>query len=175
MRLDGIQTGDIVEVDRLGRRFHALVTGQAPGGLALHPLDKRVTYRSCRAPRGPDALVQARPAAGDRRAARALAASARARHHDPRLTRAALDAEGLAGFEHGLELGHHHGPAAAYALRNLVPRARSRRGSTVSFTASPAGSISNVTLDRGSAARSASSSPLNPITSPSSGVKLCHV
>jgi hypothetical protein len=28
--------GDIVEIDRLGRRFHALVTGQAPDGLALN-------------------------------------------------------------------------------------------------------------------------------------------
>jgi hypothetical protein len=49
MRLEGIQTGDIIEVDRLGRRFHALVTGSANGGLHLQPLDKRVTYRSCRA------------------------------------------------------------------------------------------------------------------------------
>jgi hypothetical protein len=49
VRLAGIQTGDIVEVDRLGRRFHALVTGEAAGGLAVQPLDKRVTYRSCRA------------------------------------------------------------------------------------------------------------------------------
>lgn len=49
MRLEGIQSGDIVEVDRLGRRFHALVTENAPGGLALQPLDKRISYRSCRA------------------------------------------------------------------------------------------------------------------------------
>lgn len=49
MRLEGIQTGDIVEVDRLGRRFHALVSGNAPGGLAIQPLDRRITYRSCRA------------------------------------------------------------------------------------------------------------------------------
>ena len=49
MRLEGIQAGDIVEVDRLGRRFHALVTGSAGGGLAVQPLDRRVTYRSCRA------------------------------------------------------------------------------------------------------------------------------
>ncbi|HWF75316.1 MAG TPA: hypothetical protein VG186_18360 [Solirubrobacteraceae bacterium] len=49
MRLEAIQAGDIVEVDRLGRRFHALVTGTAPGGLAVAPLDRRVTYRSCRA------------------------------------------------------------------------------------------------------------------------------
>ncbi|HEX3510908.1 MAG TPA: hypothetical protein VHT27_07395 [Solirubrobacteraceae bacterium] len=48
MRLEGIQTGDIVEVDRNGRRFHALVTGQAPGGLALAPTDRRVSYFSCR-------------------------------------------------------------------------------------------------------------------------------
>ena len=49
MRLSGIQAGDIVEVDRLGRRFHAVVTENAPGGLALQPLDRRISYRSCRA------------------------------------------------------------------------------------------------------------------------------
>jgi hypothetical protein len=49
MRLEGIDTGDIVEIDRLGRRFHAIVTGSAPGGLAIQPLDRKVTYRSCRA------------------------------------------------------------------------------------------------------------------------------
>jgi hypothetical protein len=53
MRLEGIDAGDIVEVDRLGRRFHALVTGSAGagggGGLAIQPLDRKVTYRSCRA------------------------------------------------------------------------------------------------------------------------------
>jgi len=49
MRLEGIQAGDIVEVDRLGRRFHALVSGNAPDGLGIQPLDRRVTYRTCRA------------------------------------------------------------------------------------------------------------------------------
>jgi hypothetical protein len=49
MRLEGIEAGDIVEVDRLGRRFHAIVTGPAPGGVAIVPLDRKVTYRSCRA------------------------------------------------------------------------------------------------------------------------------
>lgn len=49
MRLEGIESGDIIEIDRLGRRFHALVAGNAPGGLAIQPLDRRVTYRSCRA------------------------------------------------------------------------------------------------------------------------------
>jgi len=49
MRLEGIQIGDIVEVDRLGRRFHALVTGNMAAGLVIQPLDRRITYRSCRA------------------------------------------------------------------------------------------------------------------------------
>ena len=49
MRLEGIQTGDIVEVDRLGRRFYALVSGNASGGLSIQPLDRRISYRSCRA------------------------------------------------------------------------------------------------------------------------------
>jgi hypothetical protein len=48
MRIEGIRAGDIVEVDRLGRRFHALVGGSADGGLAIEPLDRRVTYRTCR-------------------------------------------------------------------------------------------------------------------------------
>jgi hypothetical protein len=48
MRLEGIQTGDIVEVDRNGRRFHAIVTAPAPGGLAVAPLDRRVNYYRCR-------------------------------------------------------------------------------------------------------------------------------
>jgi hypothetical protein len=48
MRLEGIQTGDIVEVDRNGRRFYAIVTAPAPGGLSLQPTDRRVNYYSCR-------------------------------------------------------------------------------------------------------------------------------
>jgi hypothetical protein len=48
MRLEGIQTGDIVEVNRNGRRFYAIVTAPAPGGLALAPTDRRVNYYSCR-------------------------------------------------------------------------------------------------------------------------------
>ncbi len=49
MRLEGIHTGDIVEVDRLGRRFHAFVLGNVSGGLSVQPLDRRVSYRSCTA------------------------------------------------------------------------------------------------------------------------------
>ena len=48
MRLEGIQTGDIVKVDHKGRRFHALVTGPAPDGLALAPMDRRVNHYSAR-------------------------------------------------------------------------------------------------------------------------------
>lgn len=48
MRLEGIRAGDIVEVDRLGRRFHALVGGGVEGGLSIEPLDRRVSYRTCR-------------------------------------------------------------------------------------------------------------------------------
>jgi hypothetical protein len=48
MRLEGIQTGDIVEVDHNGRRFLAIVTAPAPGGLALAPVDRRINYYSCR-------------------------------------------------------------------------------------------------------------------------------
>ncbi len=47
MRLEGIQTGDIVNVDHHGRRFFAIVTGPAPGGLALAPIDRRINYYSC--------------------------------------------------------------------------------------------------------------------------------
>jgi hypothetical protein len=49
MRLEGIQVGDIVEVDLLGQRFHALVTGNANGGLSVQPLDRRISYGTCRA------------------------------------------------------------------------------------------------------------------------------
>jgi hypothetical protein len=49
MRLEGIETGDIIEVDRLGRRFHAFVSGDSPGGLLIQPLDRKISYRTCRA------------------------------------------------------------------------------------------------------------------------------
>jgi hypothetical protein len=46
----GIAPGDIVEVDRKGRRFHAVVTGieQLDSGrfeLELRPIDSRISYR----------------------------------------------------------------------------------------------------------------------------------
>lgn len=48
MRLEGIKIGDVVEIDRHGRRFHALVTGIVAGGLTLQPIDRRVNYHGCR-------------------------------------------------------------------------------------------------------------------------------
>ena len=49
-RRRGSPKGDIVEVDRKGRRFHAVVTGieQRESGrfeLDLRPLDSRISYR----------------------------------------------------------------------------------------------------------------------------------
>jgi hypothetical protein len=46
----GIAPGDVVEVDKKGRRFHALVTSlsQLDSGrfeLELRPLDNRISYR----------------------------------------------------------------------------------------------------------------------------------
>lgn len=46
----GIGTGDIVEIDRKGRRFHAIVVGleQRDSGrfeLELRPIDSRISYR----------------------------------------------------------------------------------------------------------------------------------
>jgi hypothetical protein len=48
MRLEGIETGDIVEVDHNGRRFYAIVTAPAPGGLSVAPIDRRINFHSCR-------------------------------------------------------------------------------------------------------------------------------
>lgn len=46
----GIGPGDIVEVDKKGRRFHALVVELEQGGsgrfhLSVRPLDSRISYR----------------------------------------------------------------------------------------------------------------------------------
>lgn len=47
MRLANVLVGDIVLVNRKGRVFHAVVTGTELRGLAVEPIDKRVSYRSC--------------------------------------------------------------------------------------------------------------------------------
>lgn len=48
--LTGIRPGDIVEVDKKGRRFHALVTDTplppwAKSGLSIRPFNRHETYR----------------------------------------------------------------------------------------------------------------------------------
>jgi hypothetical protein len=50
MRLEGVVTGDIVEVDIRGRRFLARVSGTIPGGLTLAPIERHVNHFQCRAP-----------------------------------------------------------------------------------------------------------------------------
>jgi hypothetical protein len=47
----GIAPGDIVQVDKKGRRFHALVTELVQGDsgrfeLSVRPLDSRISYRT---------------------------------------------------------------------------------------------------------------------------------
>jgi hypothetical protein len=48
-RLTTVKPGDIVEVNRGGRRFYALVRNKAPGRLDIVPLDKRYTYYTAKA------------------------------------------------------------------------------------------------------------------------------
>ena len=48
MKLEGIGAGDVVEVDVRGRRFFAIVTGPAPDGLALRPIERGVNHFTCR-------------------------------------------------------------------------------------------------------------------------------
>lgn len=47
---DANQVGDIVEVDRLGQRFHARVAGNASRGLSLQPPDRRIQLRELSSP-----------------------------------------------------------------------------------------------------------------------------
>ena len=46
---DANQVGDIVEVDRLGQRFHARVAGNASGAYRSSRLTGASSYASCRA------------------------------------------------------------------------------------------------------------------------------
>lgn len=49
MRLAGLSAGDLIEVDRGGRRFFALVTERGPAGVELEPLSAGVSYRNATA------------------------------------------------------------------------------------------------------------------------------
>lgn len=47
--LTPIKPGDIVEVDRKGRFFFAVVVRKLPGLLDIRPLDSRITYTTAKA------------------------------------------------------------------------------------------------------------------------------
>ncbi len=47
MTIQCVKAGDLVEVDRKGRRFHAEVEERAGRELFIRPLDRRITYRTC--------------------------------------------------------------------------------------------------------------------------------
>jgi hypothetical protein len=47
--LAGVRPGDIVLVDRKGRRFYAIVTERRQRELGVDPIDRRVTYRAVKA------------------------------------------------------------------------------------------------------------------------------
>lgn len=46
MQLGSIRVGDVVRVDRKGRRFMALVTDKQDRELTVMPCDSRISYRS---------------------------------------------------------------------------------------------------------------------------------
>lgn len=49
MRVEGISVGDVIEVERHGRRFYALVAGPGPGGgFAIRPIDRGFGSNLCR-------------------------------------------------------------------------------------------------------------------------------
>lgn len=60
MNLSRVSEGDIVLLDKKGRRFHALVTARDKQQLVVQPLDKRVTYRTATAREVVDAWFRAR-------------------------------------------------------------------------------------------------------------------
>lgn len=67
MRLSAIRAGDLVLVSRLGRLFYARVSALEPGGLGLEPLDRRITYRRCRAREVREHFARQGRSAGDER------------------------------------------------------------------------------------------------------------
>jgi hypothetical protein len=49
MTLGAVKAGDIVEADRKGRRFFAVVTARRERELEVEPIDRRVTYHVVKA------------------------------------------------------------------------------------------------------------------------------
>jgi hypothetical protein len=66
VRLKGIQAGDIVEVDRPGRRFHALVVGSGGASTALSIQPRRSNSNSTQPVGGRDRVFARRRAVATR-------------------------------------------------------------------------------------------------------------
>jgi hypothetical protein len=49
MNTTGLREVDIIEVDKKGRIFWAMVTGTEGREIQFRPLDRRITYRCCTA------------------------------------------------------------------------------------------------------------------------------
>ncbi|MGH2844121.1 MAG: hypothetical protein ACRDKL_11145 [Solirubrobacteraceae bacterium] len=49
MTLAGVRAGDIVLIDRLGRRFHGVVIAKTQGQLEIEPIERNITYRTAKA------------------------------------------------------------------------------------------------------------------------------
>jgi hypothetical protein len=49
VNITGIRAGDIVEVDKKGRRFHAVVNDKEDRELVLCPIEPNITYRRAKA------------------------------------------------------------------------------------------------------------------------------
>lgn len=49
MTLGSVRVGDIVLVDRKGRRFHAIVTAKGQRELEVQPIERAITYRTVKA------------------------------------------------------------------------------------------------------------------------------
>lgn len=44
MNVSGVRPGDVVEVDKKGRTFHAIVRGYGSGELRIQPLSPKINY-----------------------------------------------------------------------------------------------------------------------------------
>ena len=49
MNLASVRPGDVIEADRLGRRFMAIVVARRDRGLEVAPIDRRITYHHVKA------------------------------------------------------------------------------------------------------------------------------
>ena len=136
---------------------------------------------SCRSPscsRRPGRATVRASRAGRRAVHAASLPQARGRGQGPLVTPAGpavlTRVTGPSALHHGLEVGHHAWPTLGDELDDRPSASRSP-WVTVSFTWSPSGSSSKVTVVRGSASSAARRSSGKPIASAQSGVNVCHV